>query len=109
MNNFFWGASFSQPFELTQKLLLFKNLKKNKNKKIIIINFQKKKEKKKLDSLLTALEDGENYKLYYSFVALSSKKLSKNKRTDGQTDGRKLQKMYMICIACSTFEGPIFT
>ncbi len=44
-------------------------------------------------SLITVRKDGVNFKPYYSFVALSSKKLSANKRTDG----RKLQNMYMIC------------
>jgi hypothetical protein len=69
--------------------------KKNSKKK-----FQKKsknffsKKKKKLDSLLTAREEGENFKPYYSFVALSSKKLSANKRTDRQTDGNS-----KICIS----------
>ncbi len=47
-----------------------------------------KKKKKRLDSLLTAREEGENVKPYYSFVALSSKNLSANKQFDGQTDGR---------------------
>jgi hypothetical protein len=60
-------------------------VKKSKN------NFylNKKKSKKiKLDSLLTAREEGENFESYYSFVALSSKKLSANRQTYGRTDGR---------------------
>jgi hypothetical protein len=48
-----------------------------------------KKKKRKLDSLLTAREEGENFKPYYSFVALSSKKLSANRRTDGRTETAK--------------------
>jgi hypothetical protein len=59
---------------MTQKLLFFKNLIKNPKKK----------------SKLAVRKDGENFKPYYSFVALSSKKLSANKRTDRQ----KLQNMY---------------
>jgi hypothetical protein len=60
----------------------------------VIFAFQKwkkqiQKNKKKLDSVLTNREEGENFKPYYSFVAFSSKKLNANKRTDG----RKLQNM----------------
>jgi hypothetical protein len=50
-----------------------------------------KKVKSKLDDLLTAWEEGENFEPYYSFKALFSKKLLsankwKDRRTDGQTD-----------------------
>jgi hypothetical protein len=45
--------------------------------------------KKKLDNLLTAREEGEIFKPYNSFVALSSKKLSANKRTDRRTETPK--------------------
>ncbi len=72
---------------MTQELLFFKNLK----------NKQKKNKKNKLESLLTAREESENLKPYYSFVALSSNNLNGwMEWTDGRTDGRKLQNMYMI-------------
>jgi hypothetical protein len=41
--------------------------------------------KRKLDDLLPAPEECENFKPYYSFVSLSSKKLRANIRTDGRT------------------------
>jgi hypothetical protein len=58
--------------------------KKNHPKKCL-------KKQQELDSLLTVREAGEKFEPYHSFVALSSKKLSANKHTDG----RKLQNMYL--------------
>jgi hypothetical protein len=47
------------------------------------------KKDKKLDSLYSAREQGENFEPYYSFVSFSSKKLNAKKRTDGQTETAK--------------------
>jgi hypothetical protein len=51
--------------------------------------------KKKLESLFTAREDGENFKPYYNFLAISSKRLSAHRQTDGRTETAKYVR-YMI-------------